>query len=463
MTPLHRLALSIAVGQRFDQKIKEEDNRRVERILKGCQEQQLLQTGEFLIQVIKYLKRPEAAQEKTLQDLNLEKIAIEIQTELPQLLKKLKDLSLAHIRELSMIIVEKYEEKEYLFSGGHAQADEPLPKQVKEHLKDLENKLIHKKASVFETNNWIRIFEGLLKLLSDVKCKNMIEIALSKSQKQLKTVIAAEIEKLVLTIGEESIQAIEIALPQEVEAAHYTSYMRNIHRLCGALMIQAQRLASKTSRKVYVEKIPDELDRSTQFIMKGTEIVPPPPSIQDELVQEKEIIEEEAEISISFDQLEIDLNDTQEEEIYPQKDIDLSIIQEDSEKDKEEEEEVKQPEMNAEKVEEKPLEKEEMNPEKIEIEPELVDFVFINKKESIVFSSLSNFSVQDVLSAAQEVCLNNSFSYICQVLEEKDESLESTCIAYIEENKWKILRNTNQAISTLTYHMLPSVVGMFFT
>ena len=263
--PLHRLALKIVAGQRFGKKIPEQALNRIYFSLKDCKEDSLLTAADFLIQVIKYvffppkysfsryLMQPDMEKEKDLHLFTLDTAAELLQTKLPDVLKKLRNIELSCIKDFAMILVEKYEEKEYLFTGSVAQFNEPLPDDAKDILALLEDSIKTEEAAY-----WVTILQSIIELLSSAQSRNMLQTALNHRKNTMRIIFSDQIKALSYNMP---IKDLERVLPESIRADHYTAYMRTIHRICGALMINSHKTKkNKVKSEVYSEKVPKEVE-----------------------------------------------------------------------------------------------------------------------------------------------------------------------------------------------------------
>ena len=235
--------------------------------------------------------------EKELHNLTLKQAANELlQTNLPSFLSTINQfIKLSNLKSFATIIIDKYEEKDYLFANSTSLLNDTLPTDIKEQLKELETQLTSKNSSMENRKHYVSLLQSLIELLTSASSKNTL-IAASNSPKKnsIREIFSEEIRILSFNLP---INDIDSCLPNKLKASHYTSYMRFIHRLCGTLMIQSQadkpKMAGKT-QNVYVEKVPIEVERN-QLKMNGCDAVPDPDSfiIEEQNNEEKTEINEE--------------------------------------------------------------------------------------------------------------------------------------------------------------------------
>jgi hypothetical protein len=205
--------------------------------------------------------QPDMEKEKDLHSFTLDTAATDLlQTKLPDVLKKLRNIELACIKDFAMILVEKYEEKEYLFTGSVAQFNEPLPEDAKEQLVELEESICNN-LKIEESAHWVIVLQAIIELLGSAQSKNMLQTALNQRRNNMRSIFHDQIKALSYNMP---VRDLERALPENVRANHYTAYMRTVHRICGALMINSQRNKSKNPKNAhqsaYAEKVPKEVE-----------------------------------------------------------------------------------------------------------------------------------------------------------------------------------------------------------
>eukprot|EP01114_Cavostelium_apophysatum_P014001 TRINITY_DN3512_c0_g1_i9.p1 TRINITY_DN3512_c0_g1~~TRINITY_DN3512_c0_g1_i9.p1 ORF type:complete len:5234 (+),score=1501.00 TRINITY_DN3512_c0_g1_i9:231-15932(+) len=264
--------------------------------LKGKSEEELSEAIDFLTSVLQHVKQQLASHENI--DYRKETIdsAFAWLQRKPKSLRNLRHLKLSKIHHLSLYLVEKYNDKSFLFQDVSAQLDQDLGDVVRLAFATLESD-VSSFSSVEDLELWKDVVQTVYQTLMEPEVRLRVQANSGKSLR--KEVIREEFLGWTHNLP---LSVLDRILPEIVVADNYAPYMRFLNRLLGELWKKHQEFSSLKEQKgitrPYQELVPEGV-RSVQIELVHGEQIQLPPSfekqIEQVLVEREEISEDHRE------------------------------------------------------------------------------------------------------------------------------------------------------------------------
>ncbi len=295
--PLYRAVLNISKQSPFAKPLAEL-REKVEGALKDRTEAQLLELSNICYELVCWVNEGAGSMEgnKLMELARLQlsvfagrHVGITKQTET---FHKISRNESAYLKEISLLIVKKYERKDYLFLDFPSVLMAHLSEDDEKSLDMLRSWLLSrgqrtgKKVTRLEAQRWYDVVESVTEVLIQPCVKNLLKTSQHLTGKSLRSILATDFH-VMTTGGTISSSELDKILPITVKSEHYVEYMRKIHELYGELMVRLHVTqptgASEGGQEqliAYMEKIPKEvrLDDSPY----EPAIVPLPASLEDD-------------------------------------------------------------------------------------------------------------------------------------------------------------------------------------
>jgi hypothetical protein len=274
--PLQSALLSMKTLPEFQVVLSVEDINRFKLNLKKQSEPEILAAAEFLVQILKCLQQRHLGLKQKDQQEDTDLTLVDagekwLDARIPKGLRYLKLTKLCYIHSLASILIEKYNDRCFLFADLPGELDEEFSPEIRADCDKISALLLAARSD--DLSVWRQVIQTLTEFFLEPETQNQLQACLGGQT--IRQIFAKNLQLFSFNLP---LKFIETLVPNSIHAEHYANYMRFLHRICGDLGSYKKKLEkAKSMGNFYKEKVPVDVEAVQVALVEAEPILEPGP------------------------------------------------------------------------------------------------------------------------------------------------------------------------------------------